>query len=299
MNRTMKWLVLVLWVAGSGAVAPSALAQSSDLEELTLSSGLVPSDVAVGVLLPPGYGTTTRTYPLLLLLHGGGGSSAFLERVRPLMEGAWADDDLPEAVVVTPSVGRSFYLDYRDGSQMWETFVMTELLPSVREQYRVDVDGAGTIVAGYSMGGMGALRLAFKHPRQFRAVAALAPAIEPVFSFDDIQASDRSHRPDSVYWERFGNPVDRDYWQANHPLSIARERLAVIGTSGLQIYLEVGDLDRLNLFRGTELLHRLLYDGGVKHEYRLVRGADHIGESVPARLRNALGFIGRVLRAAE
>ena len=137
MNRTMKWLVLVLWVAGSGAVAPSALAQSSDLEELTLSSGLVPSDVAVGVLLPPGYGTTTRTYPLLLLLHGGGGSSAFLERVRPLIEGAWADDDLPEAVVVTPSVGRSFYLDYRDGSQMWETFVMTELLPSVREQYRV------------------------------------------------------------------------------------------------------------------------------------------------------------------
>ena len=35
-------------------------------------------------------------------------------------------------IVVTPSCERSFYMDYRDGSQKWETFIVTELLPEIR-----------------------------------------------------------------------------------------------------------------------------------------------------------------------
>ena len=96
-----------------------------------------------------------------------------------------------------------------------------------------------------------------------------------------------------------GNPVDRAYWQTNHPSYIARDNLGILMESGLQIYIEVGDEDRYGLFRGAEVLHRLLFDAGIKHEYRLVRGADHGGESLAERVTNALGFIGRVLRGGS
>jgi S-formylglutathione hydrolase len=63
----------------------------------------------------------------------------------------------------------------------------------------------------------------------------------------------------------------------------------------MKIYFEVGDADSLGLYRGGEFLHRLLLDKGVKHEYRLVHGADHNDTSIPARLSDAMQFLGRVL----
>jgi len=37
-------------------------------------------------------------------------------------------------VVVTPGTARSFYLDYKDGSEKLETFIVTELLDHPRAQ---------------------------------------------------------------------------------------------------------------------------------------------------------------------
>ena len=226
MSVVLKRMVLLSALIGASAVGAVAEAQDAVLEELTLASRLVPSDVRVGVLLPPGYGDSSEAYPLLLFLHGGGGDSSFLGRLRPLIEQAWARNEIPKMVVATPSAGRSFYMDYYDGSQKWETFIMTELLDHLRKQYRVGVGAANTLVGGLSMGGMGALRLAFKYPSQFGAVAALAPAIEPAFSFDEIDPSDRSYRRDAVYWEKFGKPVDRQYWRDNHPPLLSRRTIS-------------------------------------------------------------------------
>ncbi len=41
---------------------------------------------------------------------------------------------------------------------------------------------------------------------------------------------------------------------------------------------------------GTEFLHRILFDAGLSHEYRLVRGADHLGETLGPRFQDAFGF---------
>jgi len=49
------------------------------------------------------------------------------------------------------------------------------------------------------------------------------------------------------------------------------------------------------LFEGSEFLHRVLYDAGIKHEYHLVRGADHLGRKVRTRSMEALQFLTRVL----
>lgn len=48
----------------------------------------------------------------------------------------------------------------------------------------------------------------------------------------------------------------------------------------------------LHLAHSVEFLHRVLFDAGVAHEHRLVRGAEHVGPSLAPRLADALGFIG-------
>jgi len=297
MKRTHMLMAHCVALLIAGFLPAAMLAQSADFEELTMTSNLVPGEVKVGVLLPPGYRERKEPPALLLFLHGGGGDSSQLkERYRASFDAAWKEGALPPLVVATPSARRSFYMDYKDGSQKWETFLLTELLPRLRARYGLRTDAAGTFVAGLSMGGMGSLRLAFKHPDLFAAVASLEPAIEPAFAFDDIRPEDRAYRNGGVYEEIYGDPVDRVYWRANHPPFIARENLPLLIKSGMQIYIEVGDEDRLGLYRGAEVLHRLLFDAGVKHEYRLVRGGDHVGDSIPSRVADAVRFIGRVLR---
>jgi len=142
---------------------------------------------------------------------------------------------------------------------------------------------------------MGALRIAFKNPELFAAVAALEPGIEPALSFDDIMLRDRFWRSDALFEERYGRPVDRQFWQTNNPANVAQHNASALRESKLGIYLEVGDEDSFHLHHGTEFLHRLLFDAGIKHEYRLVRGADHLGRTLEARFLDAFQFVGRIL----
>ena len=95
----------------------------------------------------------------------------------------------------------------------------------------------------------------------------------------------------------FGSPIDTAYWEDNNPATLAKrgpERLL-----GLGIYLDVGDQDMLYLYEGTEFLHRILFDAGLAHEYRLVQGAEHVGPSLGPRIADALGFIGRQIQPPD
>jgi S-formylglutathione hydrolase len=266
------------------------------LVNASLESQLVPKPARFAVLLPPDYrADASNPYPLIYLLHGGDGDNGFLARMQPVVERAWALQLVRHAVVVTPDADRSFYLDYRDGSQRWEAFLVGELLAYVRKNWCVAQDRAGTVIAGISMGGMGALRIAFKNPRVFAGVAALEPGIEPALSFDQIALRDRFWKPIELYEQRFGRPVDREYWRANNPANVAKQDPARLRNSGLGIYLEAGDEDSFYLQHGAEFLHRILFDEGIPHEYRLVRGADHLGRTLGPRTLDALRFLGQVL----
>lgn len=262
----------------------------------TLKTDLVAGPVRFSLLLPPGYdGDSAAAYPLVYLLHGGNGDNGFLAQMQPVVERAWSMNYLRHAVLVTPDADRSFYLDYRDGSQRWETLLVGEMLAHVRSHWRVSGGRAATAIAGISMGGMGALRIAFKHPELFAGVAAMEPGIEPALSYDDIEPRDRFWRPVELIEERYGRPVDREFWKANNPANIAKEAPERLLSSGLEIFLEAGDEDSFYLHHGTEFLHRILFDAGIRHEYRLIRGADHLGRTLGPRMLEALRFLGRAL----
>lgn len=268
----------------------------SQIIDAEFPTGLVPSPTKYTVLLPDGYGEGAAPLPLLYYLHGGNGNGHdFVTATRGVFESMWKEGQLPPVVVVAPSVQRSFYMDYRDGSQKWETLLTGPFLAHVRANYRVTSERRGLYLLGISMGGMGGLRMAFKHPDLFAGVAAMEPGIEPALAYRDIRLEDRFWRSEELFGEIYGNPVDETYWAANNPANIARDDLAGLIKSKLGIYIEVGDEDSFGLDRGTEFLHRILRDGGVPHEYHLVRGADHLGRTLMPRLREALGFIAGLI----
>ncbi len=270
--------------------------KQSRLVEAEVPSDLVPSPVPYAVLLPATYDAGAEPLPLVLNLHGGGGNREVLARQKPIFDELWEAGTLPPMIIATPSATpRGFYMNYRDGSERWEDFLIGSFLAHLRQQYKATQDPKKTFIAGISMGGMGSLRTALKHPEMFAAVVGMEPGIEPVLRWEEMRKKHRFWRSDGLFEKAFGTPVDPDYWAANNPASIVAASADQIRQSGIQIYLEAGDEDQFWLYEGTEFLHQLLWKHKIKHEYHLVRGADHVGVSMRERTIEAYQFLARSL----
>src|SRR5258707_11336424 len=171
---------------------------------------------------------------------------------------------------------------------------MKDLRPYMRENFQVVQGREGPFITGLSMGAMRSLPMAVKYPEVFQAVASQEPAIEPALAYDDITLRNTFYVPDTLIKQIYGDPIDKDYWAANNPATIIKRDPSRL--LGLGIYLEVGDQDTLYIDQGTEFVHRVLFDAGISHEYRLVKGADHVGASLAPRALDSLAFIGRQVK---
>ena len=162
--------------------AELAKVPASAVRRETLTSRFVPGDVPVTIYTPPA-ADRSSPLPLLIFLHGGNGSNQDLRVFLPSIDQAISAGRVPPMVIATPSARRSLYMDFRDGSERWESFILSDLLPYLRRTSPVSPERRRTFISGVSMGGLGCLRIAFKHPDIFAAVAALEPAIEPALSW--------------------------------------------------------------------------------------------------------------------
>jgi S-formylglutathione hydrolase len=294
LGRSLRLVLLLLCAAPALWTVP--LFGQARLVEGALDSDLVPSPVPYYALLPPGYQADGDPVPLVLNLHGGGGSRDVLKRQQPMFERLWASGELPPMVIVTPSVAeRCFYMDFKDGSQKWEQFLVGPFLAHLRERFEVRTDRRGTLVTGISMGGMGSLRLAFKHPELFGAVAAMEPGIAPVDDWQAMRDKHRFWRADELMESIYGKPVDGAFWNANNPATLAQRDAAKLRDSGLRIFLEAGDADLFWLYEGAEFLHQVLWQQRIRHEYRLYYDADHVGRTLGPRTEAAYSFLASTL----
>lgn len=271
----------------------------SDVEALVthhrLTSRLVGGPMDYALVEPSGSLSSGAARPLLMLLHGGDGGQGFAERMAPLIGRAWGSGILRPLTVAVPITGRSLFMDFRDGSYRWERLLTGPFLDRLAKHHAVTSAPEQRVVCGISMGGMGAMRIALKRPDVFAGAAALCPGVEAALEFDEIALRDRFGRSQDFYETIFGSPVDREYWRANNPASLAVDRAEMVRTSGIQLLLECGNADSFMLQYGTEFLHRCLFDHGIAHEYRLIDRAEHIGPSLEPRFAYAFAFLDKVL----
>jgi enterochelin esterase family protein len=291
MRRSLRWLTLFLvpflvrHANAQGRVDCNAL-QSHTLGEI----------VHYCVMLPPSYdaataGRSPQRYPVLYFLHGLGDSEQTLFK-----SGGWGliqdlrqKKEISDFLVVAPEGKRSFYINSADGRVRYSDFFVREFIPYIESHYSIRRERSARAISGFSMGGYGALRIAFAYPELFSSVSAQSAALilEP------------PHQAvDALLGAVFGNPIDLRHWRQNSPFLLAKRNRGRIRASGLAIYFNCGREDEFGFDKGAAELHRQLHEEGIPHEYHLYPG-NHGAEYFLAHLDEVLRFHSRVFTAAK
>jgi S-formylglutathione hydrolase len=181
--RAVLSVITFVFATSSALAQTDSTFQFLKIQSVALKDNLLgePSEQEVAVYLPPGYSeSTARRYPVLYLLHGIFGGYTDWTKYWNL-KGAM--DDMIRAgakpyIVVMPNgsnrLGGGFYMD-SPVSGNWESFLLHELVPRIDHDFRTVSAVNSRGVAGHSMGGFGALRLAMRHPEIFGSVYAMSP----------------------------------------------------------------------------------------------------------------------------
>ena len=143
------------------------------------ASRVLGEDVGYAVAVPPGH-EVGQPLPLTVCLPGRGGNarSVFgsgLYFADFVAEGI-GERHLPAFAMAAVDGGESYWHRRASGEDRM-SMLLHELLPLLRRKYRLGAGGRKTAIAGWSMGGYGALLAAERRPDIFCAVCAASPAI--------------------------------------------------------------------------------------------------------------------------
>jgi S-formylglutathione hydrolase FrmB len=129
------------------------------------------------VIKPTSYKKKSNRFPVVYLLHGYGGDFAnWVRRVPDLLN--LADDN--QTIIVCPdgTIGSWYFDSPVDSSMRFETYVGLEIPSYIDLKYRTIADRKHRAITGLSMGGHGALFLAFRHPELFGACGSMSGALD-------------------------------------------------------------------------------------------------------------------------
>src|SRR3954468_20326290 len=180
------------------------------------------------VLLSKGYQSSGAQYRALYLLHGLTGDyldwSTRTDLARNAQEG--------QLVIVMPDGENSWYVNAADKGPRFEDYIADDLVKDVESKYRVIRSRYGRAIAGLSMGGYGALKIALKHPATFAAAGGFSSALgvtDP--TFDDAMPA----------WK---DQLDKIYGPAGSPTRAVNDIQAIAGTAKPEgapsLYLDCG-----------------------------------------------------------
>lgn len=350
-SRAWHLLLRALLAAGTATVAGAQNTWSGGVTHVdtvfapSLRGNLVgdPDRREVTVYLPPGYRQNRqKRYPVIYLLHGfAADHRAFVRgayqnlNIRISMDSLIRAGRVKEMIVVTPSARNFFDGSFYANSPVtgrWEDFIARDLVHHVDTKYRTSRGRQGRGIAGHSMGGFGALRVAMRNPDTFSAVYALSPCClgrmdaryltagwKAATRVTDRTSYSRSgffanllyalaalYSPDASNPPLFAElpyrldgdslaplPSVAEKWRAT-PLAMARSHLPALRR--LSIAFDAGVSDLLtDIPVGVRSLDSLLTAEGIPHSAELYPGT-HGGRFRLRLEEKALPFFSRTLR---
>ncbi|HJU73567.1 MAG TPA: alpha/beta hydrolase family protein [Gemmatimonadaceae bacterium] len=275
-----RGLRLLLLLASAAVPLP---AQRGTVDTATFWSQALGTNKRYVVYLPPSYTRdTARHFPVAYYLHGGAGDETNwtargqLDRTLDSLIAS----GLPEMIVVMPDGDMSYYTtwnflgDYQgclgrpvprrpdekpqDYCVPWphyDDYIARDLVKHVDSTYRTQAERKRRAIAGLSMGGYGAMSLAFNYPEVFAAAASHSGAVAPLLiAYDSTTKRARyatdpeqvlpSYGAQETMRLAFGR--DTSGWWARDPgrkavFQASRNDLAQLPA----IYIDVGTEDRL------------------------------------------------------
>ncbi|MDT5296356.1 MAG: hypothetical protein QOJ76_3236 [Acidobacteriota bacterium] len=280
MKRRLRPALLVLALLGALADYYYHVESAVRVETVQLASAALGKTLPYRVLLPPGYGLFTSRatrYPVLYLLHGWGGHYDSWLANTSLAD--YASEH--RLIIVTPEGENGWYTD---GAGRYESYILQELIPDVDGRFRTIGARRGRGVAGYSMGGYGALKFGFRHPEAFALAASTSGALDAAARTDD----------DSIMqtFGEAGTPTRAD----NDLPRLAREFPDARRGALPYLYLDCG-LDDPWLAANRDFAATLA-GRRVAHEYRQLPGA-HVWPYWDRQVREILRVASEMLAAPE
>jgi putative tributyrin esterase len=234
--------------AAAPAVTPRPTARTVRITSPSMGN----TEYAFAVLLPTGYDTSSRRYPVLFLLHGGGQThTAFPSRAWFTREAA-----AREMIVVLPNGGRSFFANAAGlPDARYEDLIASDLVQYMDTHYRTLATREGRAIAGISMGGFGSALIALRHPDLFGTAGPLSAPLASARTGGDGRSR-----------VIFGAP-DSDESRARDPLTLVTQ---LVPDTAPYFYVACGLDD--SLLGASREFDRLLSDRHLPHRYVEVPG---------------------------
>lgn len=245
------------------------VAQSAEVDTIETYSAIMDKTIKAVIVTPEGYGEA-EALPVVYLLHGYGGNyGSWVNEVPELKELS----DQYGMIIVCPDGGfGSWYWDSpEDPAFQYETYVAEELVEWVDGHYKTIAEREGRAITGLSMGGHGALYLAFRNQDVFGAAGSTAGGV-------DI-------RPFPLNWdmrERLGSYAKQpERWETHTVINMTH----LLVPNSLSLIIDCGTGD---FFYGVnEALHQKLEARNIPHTYLTRPGAhnwDYWRTSIPYQL---------------
>jgi len=137
----------------------------------------------VTVYLPPGYDSSDERYPVVYYLHGftlNDSISFGWFNIKEQLDKAIAQKKIDPFIFVMNDQRTSYLGSFYTNSTLtgnWSDFTAKDLVDYVDETYRTIPQSDSRGIAGWSMGGFGAIRLGMLHPEVFSSVYSLSPGL--------------------------------------------------------------------------------------------------------------------------
>ncbi|MDR0891322.1 MAG: esterase family protein [Mediterranea sp.] len=166
-----KMLLIVMLLA---LVAPSFAAK---VDTLLVHSPSMNKEVQVVVITPDAaWGKKATPCPVVYLLHGYSGNARSWIALKPSLPQI---ADAKGMIFVCPDGKNSWYWDSPlNPAYRYETFVASELVNYIDSHYATIANRRGRAITGLSMGGHGALWLAFRHKDTFGACGSTSGGVD-------------------------------------------------------------------------------------------------------------------------
>ncbi len=240
----MKRILFTLVIAF--AATASALAAKVDTLKVETKNLETPMDIYV---VTPDNMKPGDKLPVVYTLHGYSGNYTnwlkFQPRILDMV-------DRYNFIVVTPDGRNSWYMDApADPKVKMESFFIEDLIPFIDANYPTDAQASKRAITGLSMGGHGALYLAFRHPDVFGNAGSMSGGVD-ILPFPENWELPRILGPRAEYPER---------WEAASVINVAKG----LKPGQVNIYFDCGVDDFFA--QVNENLHKELVELGIPHDY--------------------------------
>lgn len=242
----------------------------SIIQDDSVPSFFFNKDIPFRMIFPKSYGKAD-SLPILFLLHGHGATHySFTQNIFELSELA----DQYDIILLCVEGEKGWYMDSpKKTNWRYETFIMNELMPYVFQKYKVCKSAAKRGIAGYSMGGFGAVYLGLKHPDSFVYVGSTSGGLD-ILPFPDNWDLSTVLGPQEE---------NEELWKQNSPYYMLDK---VKGPLKFKLVMDCGESDFF--FAVNNAFSEKLDQKGIEYEYKVSSGGhdwDYFGRTIPNHLK--------------